>query len=277
MEHKKLIFLDIDGTFTPPGTNIPPQSAVQAVQNARRNGHRVFLCTGRNPAMTAPLCRYGFDGAVNCAGGYVTCGGNVIYDRPMTNAELADVRDAMMTGSGVFCIMEAKDASFGDQRVDNLLKKIPGPLGSELARWRRALEEDHGVIAMSDYDGRPVYKVSFMCLRKRQLRRAQKLLQDRFEFCLQNFVLGIVNGELINRAFSKGDGLKRICACLGVDTADTIAFGDSLNDLSLLEAAGTGVCMGNGNKALKKHADIVCGNVTEDGLARAFAELGLTT
>ena len=57
MEHKKLIFLDVDGTLTPAGTNVPPQSALDAIRAARNNGHRVFLCTGRNPAMTAACLR----------------------------------------------------------------------------------------------------------------------------------------------------------------------------------------------------------------------------
>ena len=274
MEKKKLIFLDIDGTLTPPGTNTPPESALEAIRAAREKGHKIFLCTGRNPAMTAPLAAYGFDGAVNCAGGYVTCGEEVIFDRPMTAEEQRDVTEALSGGS-VFCIFEAKDASFGDDRVDRLLKKIPGPLGSELARWRRALEEDHGVVPLSDYDGRPVYKVSFMCLKKKQLREAKALLEDRFQFCLQDFVFGIVSGELLNRAFSKGDGLRRICARLGAAVEDTIGFGDSMNDLSLMETAAISVCMGNGSRKLKKIADFVCPPVDRDGLAAAFVRLGL--
>ncbi|MBQ6111689.1 MAG: HAD hydrolase family protein, partial [Synergistaceae bacterium] len=47
----KLIFLDIDGTLTKPGENIPPDSAVNAINKARAKGNKVFLCTGRNPDM----------------------------------------------------------------------------------------------------------------------------------------------------------------------------------------------------------------------------------
>ena len=49
---QKLIFLDIDGTLTEPGKNIPPASAVEAVCRARKNGHKVVLCSGRNLAST---------------------------------------------------------------------------------------------------------------------------------------------------------------------------------------------------------------------------------
>ena len=56
--NQKLIFLDIDGTLTPAGTNTPPESALRAIRAAQKNGHRVFLCTGRNLAMLSPLLRF---------------------------------------------------------------------------------------------------------------------------------------------------------------------------------------------------------------------------
>ena len=60
----KLIFLDIDGTLTTPGSNEPPQSALDAIKAAQKKGHKVFLCSGRNPGMLSPLLKFGFDGVV---------------------------------------------------------------------------------------------------------------------------------------------------------------------------------------------------------------------
>lgn len=83
----RLIFLDIDGTFIEPGRMEAPASAVEAVRAARANGHKVFLCTGRNYKMTAPVLHYGFDGYVCSAGGYVVCGQDVLFDCPMDRAQ----------------------------------------------------------------------------------------------------------------------------------------------------------------------------------------------
>ena len=78
--NKKLIFLDIDGTLTAPGSNVPPQSALDAIRAAQAQGHKVFLCTGRNYDMLRPLLAYGFDGAVASGGGYVFMGDQVLFD-----------------------------------------------------------------------------------------------------------------------------------------------------------------------------------------------------
>ena len=50
---------------------------------------------------------------------------------------------------------------------------------------------------------------------------------------------------------------------------------DSMNDLTMIRTVGTSVCMANGSESLKKECDMVCPSVEEDGLAKAFRELGL--
>ena len=84
-----------------------PQSTVEALHKAHANGHKLFLCTGRNLRMTRPLLDYGFDGAVCSAGGYVFCGDKVLVDLPMEPQLAKDVRSAMER-HGVECTLEAR-------------------------------------------------------------------------------------------------------------------------------------------------------------------------
>ena len=56
---------------------------------------------------------------------------------------------------------------------------------------------------------------------------------------------------------------------------DTYAFGDGLNDLQMIEFAGTGVAMGNAVPELKKIADFITKPVDEDGIQYAVEALGL--
>ena len=50
--------------------------------------------------------------------------------------------------------------------------------------------------------------------------------------------------------------------------SELLAFGDSLNDVSMLEAAGTGVAMGNAREDVKALGFPLCATCDEDGVAR---------
>jgi len=71
----------------------------------------------------------------------------------------------------------------------------------------------------------------------------------------------------------KGVGLTDLCARLDLPLEETVAAGDSANDLSMLRTAGLGVCMDNGTEDAKAAADRVIGDVREDGLAALIEEL----
>ena len=272
--NKKLVFLDIDGTLTPAGSNHPPESAMRAIRAAQAAGHRIFLCTGRNPDMLSPVLKLGFEGAVACGGGYVFSGDRVLYDCPMPDPD-RETALRLLKASGVFRTIEAVDATFGDEDLGDFLAQA-GDGNSELVRWRKALAEQLNIRPMAEYDGRPIYKVVFMCTSDEQLTPAREALSDRYQFVVQDVAAHhCLNGEIINRAFDKGRGVRVVAEALGFDIADTIGFGDSMNDLEMIETVGTSVCMENGSPALKKLSDMVCPAVEDDGLARAFAELGL--
>lgn len=272
--NRKLIFLDIDGTLTSPGSNEPPESALEAIRAAQNAGHKVFLCSGRNYDMLKPLLRFGFDGAVASGGGYVFAGDRVLYDCPMTEAQ-KDRALRLFAQGGVLRTIEAKDASYCDEGMGEFLQQSSGG-NSELLRWREALEKDLGIRPMREYDGRPIYKVVFMCARAEQLAPAIRELEGEFYFLVQDLAgANCLNGELINRQFDKGTGIRRVCEALGSSLEDTIGFGDSMNDLEMIQTVGCGVCMANGSPNLKKQSDLVCPSVEEDGLAWAFRELGL--
>jgi hypothetical protein len=70
----------------------------------------------------------------------------------------------------------------------------------------------------------------------------------------------------------KGKALAAACAFLGTRPEDTVAFGDSLNDLTMLQAAGIGVTVSNGWKEIRPYCDDICQSNNEDGPARYLNE-----
>ena len=271
---QKLIFLDIDGTLTPAGSNTPPESAMRAVKQAQSRGHKVFLCTGRNPAMLAPVLALGFDGAVAGAGGYVFTKDKVLFDCPM---EKEDFETAMrlLKENGVFRTIEAKDATWGDEDLGDFLAQA-GDGNSELIRWRKALAEQLNIRPMREYDGSPIYKIVIMCKEMKQLDPAKKALEKDYNFVVQDLAArNCLNGELINRQFDKGKGVRIVAEYYGIGLEDTYGFGDSMNDLEMIETVGYSVCMDNGSPSLKEKSNMVCPAVEADGLYQAFEQLGL--
>ena len=271
---RKLIFLDIDGTLTPAGSNVPPESALRAVRKAQENGHLIFLCTGRNPGMLAPVLEYGFTGAVATAGGYIFAGDKVLFDCPMTR-EQQETGMRLLKEQGVFRTIEARDITWGDEDLGEFLAQA-GEGNSELVRWRKALAEQLNIRPMAEYDGQPIYKIVFMCNTMEQLQPARDALEKDFNFVVQEVSAhNCLNGELINRKFDKGKGIRIVAEAYGMDLSDTIGFGDSMNDLEMIETVGYSVCMANGSEALKAISDMVCPSVEDDGLYEAFEKLGL--
>lgn len=269
--NKKLIFLDIDGTLTEPGKNTPPKSAVEAVEMARRAGHKVFLCTGRNYGMLKPLLKYGFDGLIASSGGYIEVEQKVIYDHPMTKVQERTAME-VLDQNQIFCTIECKDGSYTDERLKDFLRNNQDKSeNSELLRWREQIEQSLGIRPMSEYKGQPLYKIVMMALSRESLENAKEILGKDFAFCIQETKGHTIhNGELICTDYDKGQAVERVCSYLGYTVKDTIGFGDSMNDLEMMEMVGISVCMQNGSNALKDIADYVCPPYYENGIYEAF-------
>ncbi len=273
---QKLIFLDIDGTLTEPGKNIPPASAVEAVCRARKNGHKVVLCSGRNYGLLSPLLQFGFDGFISSAGGYIEYGGHIVYDCPMTWAQQDRVLKVLQE-NGVYYIIETRNHSYSDESFKEFLKNcIRSDANSELLRWQKHIESDQFTRPMTEYHLEPIYKAVFMSPGMDRLQNPIQCLQDEFHFCIQDEnAHSIINGDLINKAFDKGTAVQRLCGHLDIAQKDTIAFGDSMNDLEMLQTAALGICMENGSMELKRLADEICSPFNEDGLYKSFEKLKL--
>lgn len=268
---RKVIFLDIDGTLTEPGSNEPPALAQEAIRQARARGHQVFLCSGRNYAMLSPLLQYGFDGFVASSGGYIRCGDEVIYDCPMTEEQKRAAMDSLKE-NGVYRTVECIDGAYTDEGFKDFLRDHAGEgKNSELLRWREQIEASLDIRPMAEYKGQPVYKIVIMSPSRENLKRPMEVLGEDFMFCLQKEEeAGFINGEIVNRQFDKGKAVERVCAHLQIPLEGSIAFGDSANDREMLEMAGLSICMANGSEEMKKLADEVCPSVKDDGLWKAF-------
>lgn len=80
------------------------------------------------------------------------------------------------------------------------------------------------------------------------------------------------NLELNPQGVSKASGLEKVCGLLDITMREVVAMGDSLNDVTMLRAAGLGVAMGNAQDEVKEIADLVTVTNEEHGVARIIRE-----
>lgn len=112
--------------------------------------------------------------------------------------------------------------------------------------------------------GKPVEKINIFCRhisdRETVFNRCKKL-NAAVTFSLEN------NVEINSTEATKGKGLEFLSGHLNIDKKDIIAFGDSSNDISMLEYAGISVAMGNSAQAIKSLAAITAPSNDESGVA----------
>ena len=81
---------------------------------------------------------------------------------------------------------------------------------------------------------------------------------------------GFANLEFTKAGVSKKTGLLFLTEYLDLSMNQVLAIGDSENDLEMLEAAGTGVAMGNAASEVKRAADDITAGNDEEGVALAI-------
>lgn len=78
------------------------------------------------------------------------------------------------------------------------------------------------------------------------------------------------NQEINSAAAHKGRALARFADHLGLSLANCAAFGDGMNDFTMVEAAGLGVAMANAAPEVKRVAKLVTRSNDDDGVARVL-------
>lgn len=275
---EKLLFFDIDGTLAMPGRN-PSCVTKEAIRLARKNGHKVFLSTGRLLENVPPaVLDIGFDGGIFSAGGYVVAGDTILSQHFLCQALLHQIL-VLLHNADFFYMLETADGKFKSENTSKSLAKLDfSQSSSEMQRIIQDVFCDKNLMDISSYKGQPVYKVAFYSADASALdglicalEGAAKIV--RFDNLVPDFPL--IAGEITDIAINKGAALLEICKYYHKTAEECIAFGDSMNDAEILQTAGLGIAMGNAEDKVLALADMVCDRCENDGVAKALHSLSL--
>lgn len=277
----RAVFLDIDGTYADHG--LAPDAHVEAVRTARRLGHLVFVCTGRPLAMVpAHILEAGFDGTITGAGARVELDGQVLKDTRFDQDLAGRIVDAL-DAHDVAYILEAPESLHGRTGVDRRLREVLGPIFADrpqhdgvLGTDVDPLEDILGPMQYSD-DLRAVSYAKISCFDSDvPLKKLVDLLGPQVGLIPSSLsALGDRAGEIFMAGTHKAVGIQVVEEHLGLDRADIVAIGDSANDIEMLEYAGVGIAVEGGHPSVLAVADRFTAGPAGNGVALAFAELGL--
>ena len=240
----RLVAVDVDGTLVTADQRVLPRVQA-AAQRAAEHGIQLVLCTGRAPGE----CWYILDALPQ-----------VRYAVTQTGAIAQDLK----TGETLYhCPLSPDDARLiysHVRRYDGFVNFFSGGIVYNARRQMAQFERYYPV----DFRDRPVEKlyVPFSCREE-----CEKAMADLTQ--LPYFVTGAgyVDLEVMNPHTSKGIALEALCQRLGIPREQVMAIGDSGNDAAMLDFAGVGVAMGNGEEALKQKADLIAPTNEEGGVA----------
>ena len=246
----QIIACDLDETLLRRDKSISEKDKA-AIQKAMAHGVKFVPATGRGYMSVEPTLRelgmYGAAGqyVISFNGGAITenRGNRLLHFRGIP-FELAEEFFRRGLNLGVCIHVYTKETVY----VYNLV-----PEEAEYIRGRMEVTEFYDR-NLDFLRGQEIVKCLYMNRDSEYMDKIRENLSDLLDsvdvsYSSNRYI------EFNQKGVTKGDGLRRLAAMLGVDMADTIAIGDNFNDLSMIQAAGLGVGVANTVEDMKPKCD----------------------
>ena len=263
-----VLFFDIDNTLLSHRSHSIPSSALEALKLAKENGHLLFICSGRSVLGASRFYDQDlFDGLIAGSGSCV-----LFHNEPVISRVLPD--DMVRK---VVSLSEEYDFGFYLQCVTKNLVNTYGyeRLGHFFLKDEAGLRE-MGFTRMDSFPKGEVLKVDTFYREDAPVSEIRNRFPKELDDCSHLDPTRIDFGsELTLHGVSKGSAISDLFRILDRDPKDTYGFGDSENDISMFQACGAGIGMGNADPETKEAADYITTDIEEDGIRNAMVHFGL--
>lgn len=251
----KAVFFDIDGTLLSHRTVKIPTSTKKAFQLLKEKGIYTFISTGRHISemKDLPLNDLEFEGYITLNGQYCYNKEGVIYDLPINQQDINQII-AEIDQNPFPCIFVEKEKmyiNFNNDKVQVVQDAINTPLPEVNDIHRGYTETIYQVIPYDIDESKEQHILNLMPHCKKT--RWHPLAID-----------------IISSQGGKQNGIEKVLEYYHILQSETMAFGDGMNDIDMLEFVQIGVAMGNAHDEVKKHADYITDDIDNDGIYNAL-------
>jgi Cof subfamily protein (haloacid dehalogenase superfamily) len=262
----RLCYFDVDETLAIPGRGIPDE-LLGILARCRGRGIRLGLATGRKYDSALPYAR-----AIGAEAPLILYNGARIQE-PGDGEILFDRKLGLQEAVSVLKLVKKHDLHVNLYLDDVIYIERETEVSRESAEKDGVVQEPVGDL------------VEFLKSEPTKLLiigPGEKLIDLWADFGKNPHTAEVVRSEptyleILPAGVSKGAALREVSRLAGVPLAEIAAFGDSNNDVEMIEAAGLGVAVGNALSNVKAAADYVAaaGNglgVAEGLLAKVLEE-----
>ena len=263
----KIIFIDIDGTLRNDKKEITEKTK-ETIRKTIEKGIYVLICSGRPTKYVEEVSKEAL------ASSYVIgCNGGEIYDYKEKKTIYLNALEQgeIMT---LWNIANRYDVQFS--MISNGRRIVKKQTDDETDIL---LEEPIENFIIKN----PITQCVFSSLNLENIRKIKEEINDIKNIKIVNLSKCLVNNQLSTekpfflditcKDTSKGNAIKNLCKYLKIDLKDSVAIGDSYNDLTMFEVVGHSVAMGNASEDIKKTVDEVTDTNNEDGVAKFLERL----
>lgn len=283
----ELILLDLDGTLLNTESEVSATNK-KVIKKLMQQGYKVAIATGRHykeaKRVTSDLDDLVY---ITTNGSYVEdAAGKEIFSATIEMNSLMSVIDILEKESNLeYALFTTEEVLVKDQH--QFLKRIVNSVQSPFKNL--AAEEKEKIIVnnelekplqtetdLKDYvcDEKPAIHKILILGEVEELPRINDEIAANVGTGIEVTSSGPDNLEINAADISKGRALDVLTQYLEIPVEQTIAFGDSANDLELLETAQTAVVMENSElEELKEKADIIAPTNDDDGVAEILSDL----
>lgn len=262
MINLKILFFDIDGTLSDELTGTIPESSAQAIKKAQENGHLCFVNTGRPiSSVDNDIKALGMDGYVCGCGSYIEYKGEILLKSVLPKEKCKEIVKKVVENN-IFAVLEGTDGVYWDPNNTHpqikFIQEKYTECGFDMSKtW---FDED------LSYD-----KMACWITEESSFEPFYDYVKDDFTVIKRadDFY------EIIQKEYSKATGIQFLLNHFNLKLEDAFAFGDSTNDLSMLEYVKNSIGMGNSSQEVLEKVSFVTKNIEEDGIAYAMKHFGI--